>query len=140
MSEKDIDWFMRGLARAWSTLDGAQIAVLHDEPCMLATAAGGRVFRDRAAVQGALERILDFYRSQSVASVELVERCIELPAHLPIPAFATVQGRWRLWNSGGAPILGFSTSQILRRGTDGWRVSATANHDERERFLARQQP
>ena len=137
MSEKDVQWFMTALAKAWSSLDPAAVASLHDTPCLLATVKGGTVVRDPAHATELFGKLMRFYKKQGVAQIGIEKMSMSLPRPLALPIFATVQAEWRLWTREGLPLLGFHTTQILRRTKQGWRVSSTANHDEIQRFAAR---
>ena len=137
MSEREIQWFMRELVLAWSSLEPGAIAALHDEPFLLSSPGAARSYASRDKLEAALTQRIAFYRKQGVAQVELVKMNIEAPRYLRVPVFGTVQAEWRLWTTNGLPLLTFHTSQILRKTPAGWRVSATANHDEAAGFKAR---
>ena len=95
------------------------------------------VLRDRAHATETFDKLIRFYRKQGVAQVGIEKMSFSLPRPLAMPVFATVQAEWRLWTREGLPLLGFHTTQILRRTKAGWRVSSTANHDEIQRFASR---
>ena len=137
MSDKEITWFMTALAKAWSSLDPAAVASLHDQPCLLGTFKGGRVLADAAAATAYFDKLLRFYRKRGVARIGIDEMTIATPRPLALPVFSTVQAQWRLWTADGLPFLGFHATHMLRRAPEGWRVHATANHDELQRFAAR---
>lgn len=137
MSEKDVRWFLTVLAKTWSMRDPKRLAALHDTPCVLSNAMGNRVLRNQAEAEEAFTKVFAFYQRFSVAQVELVKADVSVPRVLPRPTYATVEAQWRLWSAEGLPVLVFTTSQILRRVDQGWKVTATASHDEPQQFQAR---
>ncbi len=132
MSAEAAGHFFRTYSEAFASYDVDKVLSHHDHPLTVVTAAGPRVFPERAQARAFLAEQMETYHRLGMA--------------WPVPAaaltfaygndLARAEVMWILRNPAGDEVARWSTIYCLRRTDDGWKLCIVVSHEEPKHLAA----
>jgi len=124
--------FYSDYSAAFAAYDVDRVAALFDTPLTVLTADRSIVYTDAEQIRRYVQGLMDTYKGIGLA--------------WPVPAavwawpcgpdIARTEVMWLLRNQERAEIMRFSTSYLLRRAADGWKLAVVVSYEEPKKLPA----